>query len=253
MSQLLHIDGLSAQIDEKSILNELNLTINAGETHVIMGPNGSGKSTLANVIMGNPKFEQTSGNITLNNENINDMSPEERVAAGIFMAFQYPREIAGVQLDRFLYLAYQNVMKARHGDDVELLSVFDFNKKLQAEMSELAIKPEFAKRSLNQGFSGGEKKKAEMLQLAILEPTLAILDETDSGLDVDALKIVSEAVNRFKNENRAVLIVTHYQRILQYVQPDFVHVMVDGRIIKSGGPDLARELEENGYEQFLTA
>lgn len=251
MSSLLKIRDVHASIGQKAILNGLNLEINTGETHVIMGPNGSGKSTLANVIMSNPKFEMTQGQIEFNGEDITEIEVEERAAKGLFMAFQYPREIAGVQLDRFLYLAYQNIMKARHGDDVELMSVFDFNKKLESEMEQLSMKKEFAQRSLNQGFSGGEKKKAEMLQLGILEPTLAILDETDSGLDVDALKIVSEAVNRFKNESKSVLIVTHYQRILQYVKPDFVHVMVDGKIVKSGGADLAKDLEEQGYERYL--
>lgn len=251
MSQLLNVQDLKAKIGQKDILTGANLEINAGEVHVIMGPNGSGKSTLANVVMGNPKFEQTGGSIEFKGENINESEPEERSAAGLFMAFQYPREIAGVQLDRFLFLAYQTIMKARHGDDVELMSVFDFNKKLQEEMEKLSMKKEFATRSLNQGFSGGEKKKAEMLQLAMLEPELVILDETDSGLDVDALKIVAEGVNRFKSEKTGVLIVTHYQRILQYLKPDFVHVMVDGKIVKSGGPELAKELEENGYEKYL--
>lgn len=251
MSQLLNVQGLEAKIGQKDILTGANLEINAGEVHVIMGPNGSGKSTLANVVMGNPKFEQTGGAIEFKGENITEAEPEERSAAGLFMAFQYPREIAGVQLDRFLFLAYQTIMKARHGEDVELMSVFDFNKKLQEEMEKLSMKKEFATRSLNQGFSGGEKKKAEMLQLAMLEPELVILDETDSGLDVDALKIVAEGVNRFKSEKTGVLIVTHYQRILQYLKPDFVHVMVDGKIVKSGGPELAKELEENGYEKYL--
>lgn len=251
MSHLLEIKDLKAKIAQKGILKGANLVINPGEVHVIMGPNGSGKSTLANMIMGNPKFEYESGSINFLGEDITESEPEERAGKGVFMAFQYPREIAGVQLDRFLFLAYQTIMKARHGDDVELLSVFDFNKKLQVEMDKLLMKKEFSTRSLNQGFSGGEKKKAEMLQLAMLEPVLAILDETDSGLDVDALKVVAESVNRFKSPEKSILVVTHYQRILQYLDPDFVHVMVDGQIVKSGGPELAKELEEEGYEKYL--
>ena len=242
---MLQIKTLKAGIKNKPILNGVNLEINQGETHVIMGPNGSGKSTLANVIMGNPQFTQTGGEIILDNKKISSLSPEERAALGLFMAFQYPREISGVQLDRFLFMAYRNLAKSR---GLQEMDIFNFRKKMDAEMATLKIKPEFAERSLNQGFSGGEKKKVEMLQLAMLEPKLAILDEADSGLDVDALKIVGSAVNRFKNKEKGILIVTHYQRILEYIQPDYVHVMVGGKIVKSGDIELVRAIETTGYE-----
>ena len=242
---MLQIKTLKAGIKNKPILNGVNLEINQGETHVIMGPNGSGKSTLANVIMGNPQFTQTGGEIIFDNKKISSLSPEERAALGLFMAFQYPREISGVQLDRFLFMAYRNLAKSR---GLQEMDIFNFRKKMDAEMATLKIKPEFAERSLNQGFSGGEKKKVEMLQLAMLEPKLAILDEADSGLDVDALKIVGSAVNRFKNKEKGILIVTHYQRILEYIQPDYVHVMVGGKIVKSGDIELVRAIETTGYE-----
>lgn len=252
MSKLLEIKGLEANIGDKAILKGVDLNINEGEVHVIMGPNGSGKSTLANVIMGHPKFEVEKGSITMKKEDVLDMEPEERAKHGIFMAFQYPKEIAGVAMDRFLYTAYKNIFKARHPEE-RALTVFQFKKKLKAEVEKLKMKSELSTRSLNEGFSGGEKKKAEMLQLSLLQPDLAILDETDSGLDVDALKIVGEAVNAYKKENkkRSVLIVTHYQRILDYVKPDFVHVMVDGRIVTSGDASLVEELEKEGYEKYL--
>jgi len=246
----LEINNLSVSIGEKPILKRVKLTIQKGETHVIMGPNGSGKSTLANVVMGNPRFIVSSGKIFFESTDITELAPEERSHKGIFMAFQYPREIAGVQLDRFLFMAYNNIQKAKNPKSAGL-SVFDFNKKLHEEMKKLCMNAEFSSRSINEGFSGGEKKKAEMLQLAVLEPKLAILDETDSGLDVDALKIVGEAVNRFKNSERSVLLVTHYQRILQYIKPDYVHVMIGGTIVKSGGIELAEILEKDGYQQFI--
>lgn len=246
----LEISNLSVSIGDKSILKKVKLSIQKGETHVIMGPNGSGKSTLANVIMGNPRFFVSLGKIFFDGTDITELAPEERSHKGIFMAFQYPREIAGVQVDRFLFMAYNNIQKAKDSKS-EALSVFDFNKKLQEEMKKLKMNAEFSSRSINEGFSGGEKKKAEMLQLAVLEPKLAILDETDSGLDVDALKIVGEAVNRFKNSERSVLLVTHYQRILQYVKPDYIHIMIGGTIVKSGGIELAEVLEKDGYQQFI--
>lgn len=250
---LLTIKNLKTVIGEKPILQGIDLEIGEGQVHVIMGPNGSGKSTLAHTLMGNPKFEVTDGTISFNNDDITEENPEDRASKGIFMAFQYPREIAGVQLDRFLFMAYSNIFKARFGDDYELMSVFDFNKELKSVMEELKMKTEFSTRSLNQGFSGGEKKKAEMLQMFMLDPQLVILDETDSGLDVDALKVVSQAVNTFKakNEKKSVLLVTHYQRILEYIKPDFVHVLVDGKIVKSGGAELAKELETEGYDKYL--
>lgn len=247
---MLIIKNLHATINDTPILNGVNLAINPGETHVIMGPNGSGKSTLANVIMGNPKFTATSGEVVLKGTNILQCTPEERAARGLFMAFQYPREIAGVQLDRFLFAAYSNILKAQGRDD-EVPSVFDFNKKLEKRARKLKMKPELVHRALNVGFSGGEKKKAEMLQLGILPSKLAILDETDSGLDVDALKVVGSAVNNYKTPQKSILIITHYNRILEYIQPDVVHVMVDGAMVKSGGKELVGELESSGYEQLL--
>ena len=243
---ILEVNNLHAGIAEKVILKGVNLKVLEGETHVIMGPNGSGKSTLANILMGNPKYTLTDGKIFFQSQDITRLMPEERAQRGLFMAFQYPREITGVQLDRFLYLAYGHI----HAGE-KIPSVFDFTSLLQAEMKQLHMNPEFSSRSVNEGFSGGEKKKAEMLQLAVLKPQLAILDETDSGLDVDALRIVGEAVTRFKNPERAILLVTHYQRILQYIQPDLVHVMISGRIVQSGGPALAHQLEQAGYQPFM--
>jgi len=247
---MLQIKNLHASIHKTPILNGVDLTIQSGETHVIMGPNGSGKSTLANVLMGNPIFTVTDGKIIFEDINILETDPEERAAAGLFMAFQYPREIAGVQLDRFLFMAYSTIVKVQ-GKESEILGVFDFNKKLEALAEELKMKPELVHRALNVGFSGGEKKKAEMLQLGILPSKFAILDETDSGLDVDALKIVAEAINKYKTPEKSILIITHYNRILECVRPDFVHVMVNGTIVKSGGKELVGKLEEAGYEEFV--
>lgn len=245
---MLHIKNLHAAIIDKPILNGVDLIINPGETHVIMGPNGSGKSTLANVLMGHPKFRVTQGEVVFEGENSTATEPEARAAKGMFMAFQYPREIAGVQLDRFLFMAYSNILKAQ-GKENEIPNIFDFNKKLETLAEDLKMKPELVHRPLNVGFSGGEKKKAEMLQLGLLPSKLAILDETDSGLDVDALKVVGEAVQAYKTDGKSILIITHYNRILEYVKPDFVHVMVEGKIVKSGGGELVKELEEKGYEK----
>lgn len=247
MKSLLEISKISAQIDSKEVLKDLSFSINKGEIHVIMGPNGAGKSTLASALMGHPKIEISNGSITFDGVDILELSPEKRAAVGLFLAFQYPREIAGVQLDRFLFTALNTLRKSR-GEDA--LPIIEFKKKLQEEMKALKLDESFATRSLNKGFSGGEKKKAEMLQLGILSPTLAILDETDSGLDVDALKIVGEAITRFSNDDNAVLLVTHYQRLLEYVKPDHIHIMVDGKIVKSGGPELAQEIEKEGFEQY---
>ena len=226
------------------------MNIKGGEMHVIMGPNGSGKSTLANVLMGNPKFTKLSGRIVFRGKNIVAQTPDKRAAMGLFLAFQYPREISGVALNRFLFLAYSK-LKTDEGKKSGQISVFEFQKKLQEEMRLLKMNTELTSRGINEGFSGGEKKKAEMLQLGILDPEMAILDETDSGLDVDALKIVGEAIKRFAKKNKAVLLVTHYQRLLKYLKPDYIHVMVDGKIVKSGGPELAKELEKYGYERYL--
>jgi Fe-S cluster assembly ATP-binding protein len=243
---LLKIVNLHAEIAEtgQEILKGVNLEINAGEIHAIMGPNGSGKSTLSKVISGHPAYEVTDGDILFNGESILDKEPDERAHAGIFLAFQYPVEIPGVSIANFLRTA----LNAKRGEEID---IFDFQDLLTAKMEMLGMDPVFAQRSVNEGFSGGEKKRNEILQLAMLEPTLAVMDETDSGLDIDALKVVSAGINKVKEEHEtdmAVLLITHYQRMLNYVTPDFVHVMLNGRVIRSGGPELALELEERGYE-----
>jgi Fe-S cluster assembly ATP-binding protein len=230
-----------------NILKGVNLTVRSGETHAIMGPNGSGKSTLSYAIAGHPKYEVTSGTITLDGENVLEMSVDERARAGLFLAMQYPVEVPGVSMSNFLRTAATSVRgeapKLRH-----------WVKEVKEAMSELEIDPTFGERSVNEGFSGGEKKRHEILQLGLLKPKIAILDETDSGLDVDALRIVSEGVNRYAEaEHGGVLLITHYTRILRYIQPQFVHVFVGGRIVESGGPELADELEENGYVRFTQA
>jgi Fe-S cluster assembly ATP-binding protein len=244
---LLKIIDLHAEIAESGleILRGVNLDINAGEIHAIMGPNGSGKSTLSKVISGHPAYEVTDGEILFRGKSVLDMEPDERANAGIFLAFQYPVEIPGVSIANFLRTA----LNAKRGEEID---VFDFAELLTEKMEMLEMDPVFAERSVNEGFSGGEKKRNEILQLAVLEPVLAVMDETDSGLDIDALKVVSAGINKIKSqhaEDMAVLLITHYQRMLNYVKPDFVHVMVEGRIIRSGGPELALELEEKGYEQ----
>lgn len=250
-NSLLEIKDLKVAIEDKEILHGVSLTINEGEVHTIMGPNGSGKSTLANVIMGHPKYEITSGDILYRGESILEMEPHERALCGIFLAFQYPKEIAGVTVEEFLLAAYRAKQAFLDPSKPPIL-IFRFKKLLREKMAELKMPESFADRFLNQGFSGGEKKKAEALQMAILEPHLAVLDETDSGLDVDALKIISENVHKIMKSRKdtGVLLVTHYQRILKYLKPDFVHVMKDGKLVKSGGHELAQELEEKGYEQL---
>jgi Fe-S cluster assembly ATP-binding protein len=244
---LLKIIDLHAEIAESGIeiLRGVNLEINAGEIHAIMGPNGSGKSTLSKVISGHPAYEVTDGEILFRGKSVLDMEPDERANAGIFLAFQYPVEIPGVSIANFLRTA----LNAKRGEEID---IFDFAELLTEKMEMLEMDPAFAERSVNEGFSGGEKKRNEILQLAVLEPVLAVMDETDSGLDIDALKVVSAGINKIKEQHvddMAVLLITHYQRMLNYVKPDFVHVMVEGRIIRSGGPELALELEERGYEQ----
>ncbi|HEU0015101.1 MAG TPA: Fe-S cluster assembly ATPase SufC [Longimicrobium sp.] len=242
---LLKITNLHAEIAEEGteILKGVDLELFPGEIHAIMGPNGSGKSTLSKVVSGHPAYEVTDGDIEFQGESVLDMEPDERARRGIFLAFQYPVEIPGVSVANFMRTA----LGAKRGEEVD---VFDFQDELESRMGMLEMDPAFALRSVNEGFSGGEKKRNEILQLAMLEPTLAVMDETDSGLDIDALKIVTGGINKIKAERpeMSVLLITHYQRMLNYITPDRVHVMVDGRIIRSGGPELALELEERGYE-----
>ena len=243
---LLRIENLHAEVAEEGteILRGVDLDINDGEIHAIMGPNGSGKSTLAKVISGHPAYEVTDGDILFRGESVLDMEPDERAKAGIFLAFQYPVEIPGVSIANFLRTALNSMQE-------EEVDIFDYQDLLTSRMEMLGMDPAFAERSVNDGFSGGEKKRNEILQLAMLEPTLAVMDETDSGLDIDALKIVSAGINKIKEQHQtdmAVLLITHYQRMLNYITPDKVHVMVAGRIIRTGGPELAMELEEKGYD-----
>lgn len=248
MGVTLDIRNLHARVagEERMILRGVNLTINQGEVHALMGPNGSGKSTLANVLMGNPAYEVTEGEVIFNGESILDMEPDERSRAGLFLAFQYPVAIPGVTLANFLRQAINARMKATDPES-KGISIPDFRRLLRSKMDMLEMDHAFAGRYLNEGFSGGEKKRAEILQMATLEPTFAILDETDSGLDIDALRIVSDGVNKLIGPNLGVLVITHYQRLLNYIKPQFVHVMFEGRIVESGGPELALKLEETGY------
>lgn len=242
---LLNIQDLHARIEEREILKGLNLQINPGEVHAIMGPNGAGKSTLSNVITGKEDYEVTDGDIQLDNESILELAPEERAQKGIFMSFQYPIEIPGVSVTNFIKTSINETRKAQ---GLEEMGASEMLKLIREKADLLGIKKDFLSRSLNEGFSGGEKKRNEIFQMLMLNPKLAILDETDSGLDIDALRIVAEGVNAFKNENNGVLVITHYQRLLDYIVPDFVHVLADGKIIKSGGKELALELEEKGYD-----
>jgi Fe-S cluster assembly ATP-binding protein len=244
---LLEIKNLHAGIEGKEILRGLDLTVNAGEVHAIMGPNGSGKSTLAYVLAGKAGYEPTAGEILFNGKNLFDMEPDERAAAGLFLAFQYPLEIPGVATITFLRTALNAQRKSR--GEAELL-VPEFQKRLNAAASQLGIDRDMLRRAVNVGFSGGEKKRNEILQMALLEPRLAVLDETDSGLDIDALKIVSDGVNRLKSPQRAFVVITHYQRLLDYIVPDVVHVLSRGRIVKTGGKELALELEARGYAEY---
>jgi Fe-S cluster assembly ATP-binding protein len=237
----LEIQNLHVRIEDKEILKGVNLKVSKGETHALMGPNGSGKSTLANTIMGNPNYEITEGRILLNGEDITEAAPDERARAGIFMAFQYPATIPGVSVANFLRTA---VNAGRE----EPIKVKEFGKVLRTNMDLLKIDPDFTRRYLNEGFSGGEKKRAEILQMAMLRPEFAVLDETDSGLDIDALRIVSDGVNALRGPELGTLIITHYTRILQYVTPDYVHIMLNGRVVREGGRELADELEDKGYD-----
>ena len=242
---MLSINNLQASIGDKQILKGLNLDVNAGEVHAIMGPNGAGKSTLASVLAGRADYEVTGGSVLFNGEDLLDMAPEERAAEGIFLAFQYPVEIPGVSTTNFLKTAMNEIRKHRGQDPLDAVQ---FLKLMKEKMKLVNIDQSLLSRSLNEGFSGGEKKRNEIFQMAMLEPKLAILDETDSGLDIDALRIVAEGVNTLRSPERATIVVTHYQRLLDYIVPDFVHVLYQGRIVKSGPKELALELEEKGYD-----
>jgi len=247
---LLEVKDLHAGIDGKEILKGLNLTVNKGEVHAIMGPNGSGKSTLSKVLAGHPSYEVVSGEVIFDGKNLLEFEPDERAREGVFMAFQYPVEVPGVSNSQFLRLAYNEKMKHTGGEELDPL---EFNDLLKEKAKLVEMDPQFFKRSVNEGFSGGEKKRNEILQMAVLEPKLAILDETDSGLDIDALRIVAEGVNKLRSDENGIILVTHYQRLLNYIQPDFVHVLANGRIVKEGGKELAVELEEKGYDWVKAA
>ena len=242
---MLKIKNLHAGIEDKGILKGINLEVKAGEIHAIMGPNGSGKSTLSSVIAGNETYEVSEGSITLDDEDILELSPDERAHKGVFMSFQYPIEIPGVSTTNFIKTAINEKRKANGLED---LPAKDMLKMIREKSALLKMDRKFLSRSLNEGFSGGEKKRNEIFQMAMLEPKLAILDETDSGLDIDALKIVANGVNKLRNKDNAVIVITHYQRLLDYIIPDFVHVLYNGKIVKSGGKELAHELEEKGYD-----
>jgi Fe-S cluster assembly ATP-binding protein len=242
---LLEIKDLRAAVGEKEILKGLSLTVNTGEIHAVMGPNGSGKSTLAQVLAGNPAYEVTGGSVTYDGKDLFELEPEERAQQGIFLAFQYPVEIPGVSNAYFLRAAYNEIRKARGEEEVDPLEFADL---MDEKLRFVDMDPAMLNRSVNTGFSGGEKKRNEILQMAVLQPRLGILDETDSGLDIDALRIVADGVNKLKRPDNATIVVTHYQRLLNYIVPDFVHVLANGRILKSGNKDLALELEEKGYD-----
>ena len=247
MDQLV-IQDLHVSIAEQEIIRGLSLTVPTGEVHAIMGPNGSGKSTLAKVLAGHPDYVVTSGSVLMDGENVLALEPDERARRGLFMAFQYPSEIPGVTIANFLRAAVQ--ARLPEGEELEAT---DYYAQLYKQMDLLGMDRSFTSRSVNEGFSGGEKKRNEILQMAVLEPTLAILDETDSGLDIDALRIVAEGVNKLRSADNAIILVTHYQRLLNFIVPDFVHVLADGRIVKEGGKELAIELEEKGYDWVKTA
>ncbi|MHB1049961.1 MAG: Fe-S cluster assembly ATPase SufC [Bacteroidota bacterium] len=242
---MIEIKNLHASINGREILKGINLKVNAGEVHAIMGPNGSGKSTLAQILAGHPSYEVTDGSVTFEGEDLLGLEPEKRAHAGVFLAFQYPVEIPGVSNSYFLKAGLNEIRKSRGQEELDSMQ---FLKLLKEKMKVVEMDQSFINRPVNEGFSGGEKKRNEILQMAVLEPKLAILDETDSGLDIDALKIVAHGVNKLKSPANATIVVTHYQRLLNYIVPDFVHVLVNGRIVKSGGKELALELEANGYD-----
>ena len=242
---VLEIKNLHAGIEGKEIINGLSLSIHRGEVHAVMGPNGAGKSTLSNVLMGHPKYEVFKGKVMFLGKNLLELEPDERAKAGLFLSFQYPFEVQGLAFTKFLHAAF----KATHPK--ENISILQFRKELLKKLEELRMKEEFANRELNVGFSGGEKKRAEILQLMMLKPKLAILDETDSGLDIDSLKLVSEAINKLRGNEFSAMVITHYNRILKYLKPDFVHVLVEGKIVASGKQELADRLDEKGYRELL--
>jgi|SRR5690625_5046262 len=240
---LLDIRNLKVGVEDKEILKGLNLKINKGETHVIMGPNGGGKSTLAYSLMGHPQYEIIDGEMYFEGQLINELSPDKRARQGIFLSFQYPEEIPGVTVEEFLRTAKTSVTGQMQG-------ILGFKRLLKEKMEQLDMDEEYASRYLNLGFSGGEKKKNEILQMSILEPKLAILDETDSGLDVDAIKIVAEGVKKYRDDNRSILVITHYNKLLEYLEPDYVHILIDGQIIKTGGIELAQDINQYGFENI---
>ena len=242
---MLKVKNLHASVDDKEILKGVNLEVNAGEVHAIMGPNGSGKSTLAAIIAGKDTFEVTQGEITFNGEDISELDPEERAHKGIFLSFQYPVEIPGVSVTNFIKTAIKETRRANEEED---MPASEFLKLIKEKADLLAIDRKFLSRSLNEGFSGGEKKRNEIFQMAMMNPKLSIMDETDSGLDIDAVKILAQGVNKLKNKDNAILVITHYQRLLEHLVPDFVHILIDGIIVKTGTKELAYELEEKGYD-----
>ncbi|MDV2502966.1 MAG: Fe-S cluster assembly ATPase SufC [bacterium] len=250
MGAELTIRNLHVKVEGNEILKGVDLTVRAGEVHSLMGPNGSGKSTLAYILMGHPAYEVDEGEVLLDGENILELEPDERARKGLFLAFQYPTAIPGVSVADFLRTAVSAIRlgSSEEGRTINLIPMREFRKEIRERMTELDIDHSFARRHLNDGFSGGEKKRAEILQMALLKPRIAVLDETDSGLDIDALRAVADGVNRQLSSELGVLLITHYQRILNYIKPNFVHIMVDGRIVQSGGPELAHELEAKGYD-----
>ena len=255
MARELVIKDLRVAVEGREILKGVNLVVRQGETHALMGPNGSGKSTLASALMGHPNYEVTDGEVLLDGENILEMSPDERAKRGLFLAFQYPMSVPGVSVANFLRLSYGAVSKPDESDPEPYrhkMTAREFRLLLREKLGLLKMDDTMLSRYLNEGFSGGEKKRNEILQMAVLQPRFAVLDETDSGLDIDALRIVADGVNAQRNGELGTLVITHYQRLLNYIKPDFVHVLVNGRIVKEGGPELALELEESGYEQIIS-